>query len=101
MATQHEDSSALSCPTPLFSGHCHSLWGLRYAHIIRALPGLWQEMRESNSRHTVLETAALPTELLSRIQGSPELHWSTAEGDGGETLTLIVVLCFGRSEQGQ
>lgn len=45
----------------------------------------------------------LPNHLgdVGIMQGSPELHWSTAEGDGGETLTLIVVLCFGRSEQGQ
>lgn len=31
--------------------------------------GCWQEQKDSNPRHTVLETAVLPTELYSYING--------------------------------
>ena len=59
----------------VFSGHCHSLWGIAYAHIIRVRPGSWRKMEDSNPRWSittpmsVFRTAAIATRQIFRIAG--------------------------------
>ena len=59
----------------VFSGHCHSLWGIANAHIIRARPGSWRKMEDSNPRWniaapmSVFWTAAIAARRIFRVAG--------------------------------
>lgn len=63
---------------------------LRYAHIIRALPGTWSHRPDLNGQPADYKTAALPVELQWHVvcsQGQRHLHRrpiATHGGDGKE-----------------